>query len=324
MEAFTEKDWGTVTTKPQSLGVKMDNTNKPTIREGLTVIKMEVTVKESDSQLLIEGPPIPVGEHSNVGDDYRIAVFDSETDALLGWSGGSYGYYNMAGNENIGVMTLKIVTAAGDVKPGKYNLVVKISASGSEGNHYYYNTRIDGYICPDVVFTVKEISTTNSGGALLQMKNFVETDFGTYTGSPRHMGPRIEPKSTEPLFDSGRHITTLRFTPKSAASFVWIESPPIPVEEETNVADDFHIAVFKSNGDILGHSGHSFTHEHWNPQPGLVTLRVWCKSWGTTEDDLEVRIYSSGSNGNYYYFNHRNHANEPKPPLTFTITEVEV
>jgi hypothetical protein len=172
------------------------------------------------------------------------------------------------------------------------------------------------------VFTVKEISTTNSGGALLQMKIYVEAGFGT--NQPSSMGLTMNPMTEAPKFGAGKHVTTLTFAPKSATSYLWIESPPILCEEKENIADDFHIAVFRSNGQRLGSSGHSFSHEGWNPQPGLVTLRVWCKSWGTAEEDLKVRIYTSGADQSNYYFNHVDSSQNTNPPLTFTVTEVEV
>jgi hypothetical protein len=141
MKVFAEKGWGTVVGSAQSLGETMDGTKQPTYSEGLTVIEMDVTVAQGSSQLLIEGPPIPISEIADQGDDYRIAVFDSQTSALLGWSGGSYSWKTMSSGKNIGVMTLKVLTAPGKVKPGKCTLVVKVAASGVKGAHYHYNTR---------------------------------------------------------------------------------------------------------------------------------------------------------------------------------------
>jgi hypothetical protein len=129
--------------------------------------------------------------------------------------------------------------------------------------------------------------------------------------------------SEAPKFDVGKHVTTLTLAPKSAASDLWIESPPILCEEKLNIADDFHIAVFRSNGQRCGWSGNSFSHEGWNPQPGLVTLRVWCNSC-QGRDDLEVHMCTSGADSSNDYFNHVDSSQSTTPSLTFTITEVKV
>ena len=45
----------------------------PKMSEGLTVHTFSFTPRSSTSKLLIETPPIPVGEMKNVADDFRIA-----------------------------------------------------------------------------------------------------------------------------------------------------------------------------------------------------------------------------------------------------------
>lgn len=322
MNGYIRKGWGSVAASSRTLGKPYSGAQQPKLDEGITVHSFKTTVKESGSQLLIEGPPITMSETSNQGDDYRIAVFSGSE--CLGWSGASYSYRNMRSNENIGFASLKVLTLKGKVKPGEHTFVIKVAATGTQGNYYHYNARYrNNWVQPDIVFTVKEISSTGGGGAMSQMKNYVQKGFGTQvkTGA-QHMGATMSMTSL-PNRKQGRHLTTLRFQPKSADSNLLIEGPPIPVQEAQNVADDFWIAVFRGDGTRLGASGHSFSHEAWNPQAGLLALRVWVKSWGTSQDDLVVRVYSSGSYGNYYYYNTVNDARHENPPLTFTITEVE-
>jgi len=323
MQGHIVKGWGSVAETATHLGKSYQASQQPSLGEGLTVTSFKITVKDSSSQLLIEGPPIPVQEVQNIGDDYRIAVFSGSE--CLGWSGASYSYRQMKNNENIGFMSLRVLTAKGRVKPGEHTFVVKIAATGSQGNHYHYNARYrSGWVQADLVFTVKEISANVGGqGVMQQMKNYVQKGWGTQVkrGS-QNMGPTMSMTSL-PRRHQGKVCTTMKFTPKSADSYLYIEGPPIPVQETSNVADDFWIAVFRSNGARLGASGHSMSHENWNPQLGLLALRVWVKSWGTSEDTLTVRVYTSGSSGNYYLYNTVDDPGTANPPLTFTITEIK-
>lgn len=139
MSAFTRKGFGTVSSRGQHMGEPYSGAKAPTVAEGLAVATWKVTVKDSSSQLLIEGPPFPVSELGNVGDDFRIAVFAD--DVLLGWSGGSYSWKNMKDEENLGTMTLKVLTAPGELKEGTHTLVVKVAASGGKRDIYQFNNR---------------------------------------------------------------------------------------------------------------------------------------------------------------------------------------
>lgn len=47
--------------------------NAPVKSEGVTVHTFSFTPRSGSSKLLIETPPIPVGETKNVADDFRIA-----------------------------------------------------------------------------------------------------------------------------------------------------------------------------------------------------------------------------------------------------------
>jgi hypothetical protein len=328
MNGYIKKGWGSVAGYATHLGKPYAGSSQPVLAEGIEVHSFTMTVKESDSQLLFEGPPITMQEVSNIGDDYRIAVFDTSVDGdeCLGWSGASYSYKQMKSNENIGFASLRVLTAKGKVKPGLHKFVVKVAATGGQGNHYHYNARYRrGWVQADVVFTVKEISSSEPDqDAMLQMKNYKKTNFGTkiLREGSRSMGPGMSMGSL-PTYNAGMELTRMNFQPKSSESYLLIEGPPIPVQETQNVADDFWIAVFKSNGDRLGASGHSMSHENWNPQAGLLCLRVWVKSWGTSSDNLRVRVYTSGSSGNHYLYNTVNSANYENPPLTFTITEIK-
>jgi hypothetical protein len=279
-----------------------------------------MTVKESDSQLLIEGPPFPVQEVSNGGDDYRIAVFIGNK--CLGWSGTSYSYRNMRGNENIGIMSLRVLTDKGEVKPGEHSFVVKVAASGPHKNIYHYNARYRrNWVRPDLTYTVKEIAY--GGEAQIQMKNYKKRNWGTRIAQgSRSMGPSMN-MGALPTVNQGMDVTTMEFTPKYGDSYLLIEGPPITVQETRNIADDFWIAVFRSDGTRLGACGHSFSHENWNPQPGLLALRVWVRSWGTKGDTLKVKAYTSGGNSNNYLYNTVDTGSFENPPLTFTITEVK-
>lgn len=84
------------------------------------------------------------------------------------------------------------------------------------------------WVCPDLVFTVKEFSTEGAGGAMVQMKNFVEESFGTNMVidegyGPQDMGKPMSNMEVLPSHNEGREVTTLRFKPKSADSYLFIE-----------------------------------------------------------------------------------------------------
>ena len=69
-------------------------------------------------------------------------------------------------------------------------------------------------------------------------------------------------------------------------------------------------------------SGHSFSHQHLNPQLGILTLRIAAKSWGTSAGGVKIRVYTSGGSGNHFQYNSRYAVGWKKTPVTFTITEV--
>ena len=69
-------------------------------------------------------------------------------------------------------------------------------------------------------------------------------------------------------------------------------------------------------------SGYSFSHEHLNPQLGILTLRVAAKSWGTSSGGVKIRVYTSGGSGNHYMYNSRYKSSWKATPVTFTVTEV--
>ena len=173
------------------------------------------------------------------------------------------------------------------------------------------------------MFTVKEFNPEPERGssALLQFQSVTSDPWGTMN-SDSSMGPPFVGASAF-ASSNGIAITSFTFTPKSAQSKLLIEGPPIPVSESQNVADDFRIAIFRSNGALVGESGGSFSHEGLNPQPGVPCLRVWADSWGTSGDTLTVRVASSGSHGNHYLYNNIYQPSWQRGVLTFTITEVE-
>ena len=57
----------------KSMGGNFNVKNAPKISEGVTVHTFSFTPRSGSSKLLIETPPIPVGETKNVADDFRIA-----------------------------------------------------------------------------------------------------------------------------------------------------------------------------------------------------------------------------------------------------------
>jgi hypothetical protein len=141
MQVFAEKGWGPSLDPPRALESLWTGPSQPAYSGGTTVIEMDITVEQGSSQLLIEGPPISISDVADQRDNYRIVVFDPQTSALLGWSGGSFSWKTLSSDTNIGIMTLKVRTSLGKVKPGKYTLVVKVSASGAKGSHYQYNAK---------------------------------------------------------------------------------------------------------------------------------------------------------------------------------------
>ena len=64
---------GTVAQQPQSCGVAGNFGAVPKISEGVTLHTFSFQPRSGSSKLLIETPPIPVGETKNVADDFRIA-----------------------------------------------------------------------------------------------------------------------------------------------------------------------------------------------------------------------------------------------------------
>ena len=59
-----------------------------------------------------------------------------------------------------------------------------------------------------------------------------------------------------------------------------------------------------------------------NPNIGVITLRAWANSWGTSKDNIIVKIASSGS-GPHFQFNSRYQAKYRQAPILVTVTEVE-
>jgi len=62
-----------VAAAPQKMGVTGNFGAVPKINEGVTVHTFSFTPRSASSKILIETPPIPVGETKNVADDFRIA-----------------------------------------------------------------------------------------------------------------------------------------------------------------------------------------------------------------------------------------------------------
>ena len=68
---------------------------------------------------------------------------------------------------------------------------------------------------------------------------------------------------------------------------------------------------------------HDFPLAPQNPNIGVVTLRAWANSWGTSKDTIIVRIAASGGKGNYYQYNARYQQGYRQAPILLTVTEVE-
>ena len=61
-----------------------------------------------------------------------------------------------------------------------------------------------------------------------------------------------------------------------------------------------------------------------NPNIGIVTLRAWANSWGTSTDSIVVKIAASGSGtSNAFHYNARYRAAWRTAPILVTVTEVE-
>ena len=79
----------------------------------------------------------------------------------------------------------------------------------------------------------------------------------------------------------------------------------------------------KSNKALLGWSGGSYSHQHLNPNIGLVTLNVMATSWGTSQDTLVWKVSTSGSCGtSNFQYNSRYQSSWQRTPLTLTATEI--
>ena len=61
-----------------------------------------------------------------------------------------------------------------------------------------------------------------------------------------------------------------------------------------------------------------------NPNIGVVTLRAWANSWGTSADDIVVKIATSSAAGsNAFHYNARYRKAWRTPPILVTVMEVE-
>ena len=171
--------------------------------------------------------------------------------------------------------------------------------------------------------------TEMGGGVILQVYTKTQEDFGTRQNGPTHL-------ETCSSFSSpgggGRTVTNLDFTPKSATSWLLIESSPITTSEKDNVADEFRISARHAAGapvaelrsKLFGWGSGAWSHEHNNPNVAYNTLRVAGDSWGTSPSEIVVRLSASGTcTGNHFFFNHGENANAKSGPLLFTVTEIE-
>ena len=61
-----------------------------------------------------------------------------------------------------------------------------------------------------------------------------------------------------------------------------------------------------------------------NPNIGVVTLRAWANSWGSSPDSIVVKIACSGGSGSkVFHYNTRYRQSWRTPPVLVTVMEVE-
>ena len=139
-------------------------TDLPTESTGYSLITFAFTPQSSTSKLLVEGPPITIGEAANQANFFRIAAFHKGV-GLLGWNGGTWSYeHSKHSNYNTGVVAIRAwADSWGAGVEGQVEVIIYVDCP--EGTHtgseYYFNVRGynsgGGHPVPPLEFTVTEV-----------------------------------------------------------------------------------------------------------------------------------------------------------------------
>jgi hypothetical protein len=130
--------------------------------------------------------------------------------------------------------------------------------------------------------------------------------------------------STNPTSTSGTSYVTLSFTPKSAASKLWLTTSPVMIEELSNSGNDFWLAAFYDTTRIGCVSGSAFyTHFASYYNLGWYGLNVFFNSWGTSTKTVDFRVGGGGGSGANMYINYGNSSMDTSTMnYGFTIAEI--
>ena len=154
----------TVQGGPVSLGKCVGKfVNLPTEDNGYVLKTFAFTPQSTTSKLLVEGPPIPIGEKSNAANFFRIAAFATfhNSVSLLGWNGAAWSYeHSKHSGYNTGVLTLRAwADSWGAGVAGQIKVIIYTDQEGctDSSSVYYFNHRGVGHPVPPLEFTVTEV-----------------------------------------------------------------------------------------------------------------------------------------------------------------------
>ena len=136
-------------------------TSLPTEATGYVLMTFAFTPLSSTSKLLVEGPPITIGEIFNKANFFRIAAFHKGV-SLLGWNGGTWSYqHSKHSGYNTGVLALRVwADSWGAGVEGQVEVIIYTDqeSCSDSSNAYHINVRRrPQYPVPPLEFTVTEV-----------------------------------------------------------------------------------------------------------------------------------------------------------------------
>lgn len=132
--------------------------------------------------------------------------------------------------------------------------------------------------------------------------------------------------TTAPTSTSGITLVSLDFLPKFSTSKIVINTSPIAVAENSNVADDYRLFAHASTT-LLGWVTSGIANQNFSGGLGSTLggahLHCSANSWGTTVRTIRIGLDTSGNSSSSYFLNYAYGGSYANSPFVVTVMEMQ-